>query len=161
MRWGNVPLPEPHLIGLGLGFLGHVVAPRRLPAPARIGQVVGGTTVVAGTSYVVWAVRAAGNVDLGRQEQLVTDGPYRLSRNPMYVGWTVVYIGIGLVVDNAWLFVLLPGVLLATHVAILHEEQRLADRFGSAYRAYRASVRRYVGTRTSRRNFRREAETKG
>jgi protein-S-isoprenylcysteine O-methyltransferase Ste14 len=144
MRWGNVPLPEPHLIGLGLGLLGHVVAPWRLPGPAWVGQVGGGAAVIAGTFSVVVAVRAARNVDLGGPEQLVTYGPYRLSRNPMYVGWTLVYIGIGLVVDTAWPFLLLPGVLLATHVGVLREERRLADRFESAYRAYRASVRRYV-----------------
>jgi protein-S-isoprenylcysteine O-methyltransferase Ste14 len=144
MGWANVPLPEPHLIGLGVGLLAQVVTPWRLPGPAWVGPVTGGTAILVGISYLAWAVRAAARTKLARPQELVTEGPYRLSRNPMYVGWTLVYIGIALVVDTAWLLLLLPAVLLATHLVVLREERRLADSFGSAYRAYQASVRRYV-----------------
>ena len=62
----------------------------------------------------------------------------------MYVGWTLVYVGLGLLLANGWLLVLLPAVLAATDVTIRREERRLQDRFGSLYRAYVSNVRRYV-----------------
>ncbi len=144
MRWSNVPLPEPHLIGLGLGLVAQLVAPWHLPSSSAIGRVVGGAAIVVSLAWLVWTVSAAERVDLGRPEQLVTAGPYRLSRNPMYVGWTLVYIGVGLALDSAWLLLLLPAVLVATHLAVVREEHRLSDLFGATYQEYRTSVRRYL-----------------
>jgi protein-S-isoprenylcysteine O-methyltransferase Ste14 len=118
-RWGNVPLPETFLAGLGAGLLLQVVAPWRPP----------------------WA---AAEVDLERPDRLVRRGPYAHSRNPMYVASAAVYVGIALVAGAAWPLALLPAVLLATHVVIVREERVLDGRFGAAYRSYRASVRRYL-----------------
>ncbi len=143
-RWGNIPLPEPHLAGLGAGFLLHLIVSRRPFWPAWIGHACGWPLILAGLSLAAWAVRAAAEVDLERPEQLVRSGPYALSRNPMYVAWTVVYVGIALVGNSAWPLLLLPAVLLLTHVAVLREERLLADRFGAAYRSYQTAVRRYL-----------------
>jgi protein-S-isoprenylcysteine O-methyltransferase Ste14 len=93
---------------------------------------------------VAWALRAAGVVDLERPNQLVLKGPYAFSRNPMYVGWTLVYVGIALVVNTVWLLLLLPVVLLVTQIVVVREERSLEGRFGSAYRSYKTSARRYV-----------------
>jgi protein-S-isoprenylcysteine O-methyltransferase Ste14 len=143
-RWGNVPLPEPHLGGLGGGILLHVAAPWRPPWPAWAGHAAGWPLILAGLWLVAWALRAAGVVDLERPNQLVLKGPYAFSRNPMYVGWTLVYVGIALVVNTVWLLLLLPVVLLVTQIVVVREERSLEGRFGSAYRSYKTSVRRYL-----------------
>lgn len=142
-RWGNVPIPEPHVIGLGAGLalqalVGWTIA---LPAWAR---GIGWLLAVGGLALIVWAVRAAARVPMARPDALILSGPYAWSRNPMYVGWTVVYLGVALGVGGGWALVLLPGVLAFTHVAVMYEERSLQDRFGEAYQAYRARVRRYL-----------------
>jgi protein-S-isoprenylcysteine O-methyltransferase Ste14 len=67
-----------------------------------------------------------------------------MSRNPMYVGWTLVYLGLTSTLLSVWLMLLLPAVLVATHITVHQEEGRLRARFGQAYTAYAAAVRRYV-----------------
>ena len=62
----------------------------------------------------------------------------------MYVGWTVLYVGIALVLNTAWPLVLLPVVIMLTHRSVLREERRLAERFGVEFAQYRAAVRRYL-----------------
>jgi protein-S-isoprenylcysteine O-methyltransferase Ste14 len=143
-RWGNVPLPEAHLVGLGAGILLQVIAPWRPSWPAWIGHACGWPLILAGLGLAAWAVRAAAEVDLERPNQVVLGGPYGFSRNPMYIASTLVYVGIALVASAAWSLLLLPVVLLATHVVVLGEERSLEGRFGAAYRSYKTSVRRYL-----------------
>jgi protein-S-isoprenylcysteine O-methyltransferase Ste14 len=109
-----------------------------------VGQIVGWSSVLTGLLLVAWAVRTAADVDLERPNQLVRGGPYAFSRNPMYVAWTLAYVGIALVADAAWPLLLLPVVLAVTHIVIVREERSLERRFGAAYRSYKRSVRRYL-----------------
>jgi protein-S-isoprenylcysteine O-methyltransferase Ste14 len=143
-RWGNVPIPEAHLAGLGTGILLQVVRPWHLPWPGWIGQAGGWPLLLAGLWLGAWAVRAAAGVDLERPDQLVDSGPYAASRNPMYVAWTAGYVGAALVAGTAWPLLLLPVVLVVTQVVVLREERSLERRFGDAYRSYKTSVRRYL-----------------
>jgi len=143
-RWGNVPLPETFLVGLGAGLVLQVVTPWRPPWPAGAGRAVGWPLLLAGLGLAAWAVRAAAEVRLERPDRLVRRGPYAVSRNPMYVASAAVYAGIALVAGAAWPLLLLPGVLLATHVVVVREERSLEARFGAAYRSYRRAVRRYL-----------------
>jgi len=143
-RWGNVPLPETHLVGLGAGILVQVIASWRLPWPAVVGHACGWPLILAGLWLAAWGMRAAANVDLERPNRLVRGGPYAFSRNPMYLASTLVYVGIALVANAAWLLLLLPVVLLVTHVVVVGEERSLERRFGTAYRSYKTSVRRYL-----------------
>jgi protein-S-isoprenylcysteine O-methyltransferase Ste14 len=143
-RWGNIPIPEAHLVGLGAGILLQVARPWSLPWPAWIGHGCGWPLVLAGLWLGTWAVRAAGGVDLERPNQFVHSGPYARSRNPMYVAWTLGYVGVALVVGSAWPLLFLPVVLIVTHVVVLREERSLERRFGAAYRNYTTSVRRYL-----------------
>jgi protein-S-isoprenylcysteine O-methyltransferase Ste14 len=121
-----------------------VVRPWRLPWPAWIGHGCGWPLLLAGLWLGTWAVRAAAGVDLERPDQLVDSGPYAHSRNPMYVAWTLGYLGVALVAGTAWPLLLLPVVLAVTQIAVLREERSLERRFGDAYRSYKASVRRYL-----------------
>ena len=71
-----------------------------------------------------------------RASTLVTTGANAVSRNPMYVAWTLIYVGIAFVANTAWPLILLPLLLLWTHATVLREERRLKVRFGPEYQRY-------------------------
>src|SRR5262249_7956675 len=76
---------------------------------------------------------------------LIVEGPYRFSRNPIYVAMTMVQIGIGLLLDDGWIVALAGAALTVVHfIAVRPEEAYLLDKFGEPYRTYLASVRRYL-----------------
>lgn len=75
---------------------------------------------------------------------LVTDGPFRYSRNPMYVSLTLGYLGVTLLMNSFWPLVLLPTVLLTLRFwVIAREEAHLTEVFGDGYAAYCRRVRRW------------------
>ncbi len=78
-------------------------------------------------------------------QALVTDGPYRVTRNPMYLGMACAYAGAALVTGALWSLALLPLVLLVIDRAIIpREEKHLAASFGAEYERYRRRVRRWL-----------------
>lgn len=111
---------------------------------------VGPLLVIAGMWLAFRAVRefrkAETNLEVYRPATaLVTTGPYRYTRNPIYLGFTVAYIGIALLADSLWVMgLLLPLLVILHYGVILREEQYLAAKFGAGYRQYQASVRRWL-----------------
>ncbi len=76
---------------------------------------------------------------------MVTSGPYRLSRNPMYAGMTVAYAGVALWVGSWWPLLALPVcVVLTQRLVIVPEEAYLGRLFGAGYEDYRRRVRRWL-----------------
>lgn len=76
---------------------------------------------------------------------LVTRGPYRVTRNPMYVGLAFLYAGIALYFRLSWGLLLLPVVLLSVYYLVIAREERyLERRFGEAYTHYKMQVRRWL-----------------
>jgi protein-S-isoprenylcysteine O-methyltransferase Ste14 len=76
---------------------------------------------------------------------LLTSGAYRVSRNPMYTGLAIAYLGLALLFDSWWPLALWPLVILAVrHLVIRPEEQYLTHRFGQTYTDYQTRVRRWL-----------------
>lgn len=76
---------------------------------------------------------------------LITDGPFRWSRNPAYLTLTLFYLSAAVMVDSLWVVALsAPAVLVLTYGVIVREERYLERTFGDAYRRYRARVRRWL-----------------
>lgn len=76
---------------------------------------------------------------------LVTSGPYRITRNPMYVGMAFLYAGLALLLDLVWPLVFLPVVLLAIDRRVIpREERHLESEFGKEYFDYRGHVRKWL-----------------
>lgn len=141
----NIPLPEAHIFALILGAVVHVGFTKRIFPPNVAGKLFAGLLILSGTGLVLWAVIAAQTADLSSPRDLITRGPYAYSRNPMYAGWSVLYLGTSLVVNSVWLLGLFPAVWAYSHfVVIKREEKRLQQKFGAEYEAYRNRVPRYL-----------------
>lgn len=78
-------------------------------------------------------------------EAMIDEGPFGLSRNPLYVGLLALYVGLALLAPTVWGLALLPAaVLLVLWGAILPEERFLRERFGASYDDYARRVRRWL-----------------
>jgi protein-S-isoprenylcysteine O-methyltransferase Ste14 len=143
-RWANIPLPEPHMAGILASGVLHLARPWRLPGSRSFYSGAGWTLVGAGVAISAWAVRAASDVDLERPSTLISTGLYAISRNPMYVGWTLIYFGGALITRNAWMVASLPVVAGLIHRDVLREEHALERAFGEDYILYRSLVCRYL-----------------
>ena len=76
---------------------------------------------------------------------MVTGGPFRFTRNPMYLGLTIAYVGLAAITNQAWPIVVLPLVLIVLErFVIAREEAHLYSRFGDDYDRYRRQVRRWL-----------------
>jgi protein-S-isoprenylcysteine O-methyltransferase Ste14 len=76
---------------------------------------------------------------------LVTSGPFRFTRNPLYFAMTLLYLGLSILFNTCWGMVGLVPLLIVLHFGvILREERYLEEKFGETYRVYRSRVRRYL-----------------
>jgi protein-S-isoprenylcysteine O-methyltransferase Ste14 len=76
---------------------------------------------------------------------VATAGPYRFTRNPIYVGFSLIYVGVGLWANTLWPFLLLPFVLLLMQIGVIAREEAYLERiFGDEYREYKRRVRRWL-----------------
>ncbi|MBI3607240.1 MAG: isoprenylcysteine carboxylmethyltransferase family protein [Nitrospirae bacterium] len=123
--------------------------------PLRVGlwpmSAFGGTLLIAaGILLARGAFRAMGLAGTsanpyGSATALVTRGPFRWTRNPLYLAQTFLYVGMAIALNTLWPLVWLPAVLLVMRYGVIEREERYLDnRFGAAYRAYRSTVRRWV-----------------
>lgn len=136
-----------YLIGAGLE---HV-----LPLPASNAKipgvsVAGGVLFATGAIIAGWGLltfrRARTTTVPGKaSSQLVSWGPYRFSRNPMYVGLTLAYFGEAGILQHIWPLILLPLTLAYVNsIVIPLEESKLREAFDEEYERYRKKVRRWL-----------------
>ena len=115
--------------------------------PARI---IGIGLGLAGIALMAWAavtMRRHRTTILPHKgvEHLVTDGPFRYRRNPIYLADVLLLLGAAELTKNVWFVILAPlFAALVTWLAILPEERHLEARFGEAYRDYKARTRRWI-----------------
>ncbi|KIZ42328.1 MULTISPECIES: isoprenylcysteine carboxylmethyltransferase family protein [Rhodopseudomonas] len=145
MPWPPLVLIATALLAIALG--------RVLPLPALEGALpvsIGLATLLTGIALDLWAIltmrRARTNIMPHRApDRLVTSGPFRHSRNPIYLANTLLLIGIGLAFGNAW-FVLgaFVSAAIVDRLAIRREERHLAAKFGADWTAYAATTPRWL-----------------
>ena len=116
----------------------------------RAGRIAGFALGLAGIALLVWAAMTLRRHDTTilpdkPADALVTEGPYRARRNPIYIAHVLILLGIAEATRNIWFaFLTVPYVALVTWLAVLPEERHLEARFGEAYRAYKARTRRWI-----------------
>lgn len=97
------------------------------------------------TAPILFAIHKTTIVPHRTARTLIERGPYRISRNPMYVGLVLVYLGVTFLLDSAWPLLLLPlPVLMMQLKTIPYEEAALEKAFGDVYRDYARRVRRWI-----------------
>ena len=142
----------PPLIYLGTLIFGLLLS-RRFPIPflpRRMARglgwpLLGGGVLLLG--WFEWAMRRAGTPTNPYKPSsgIVTEGPFRYTRNPGYLSLALIYAGIAVLRNALWAVLLLPLVLYVTHREVIGREERYLERtFRGEYLTYKARVRRWV-----------------
>jgi protein-S-isoprenylcysteine O-methyltransferase Ste14 len=147
----NVRIIPPliYLVGLAVGFLANRWMPVTFlsdPAARLIGAAIFVCgAMLAGAALVKFGVAGTTVRPDRAASALVIAGPYKITRNPMYVGLALIYSGIAIAGQSVWAIILLPIVLIIIQrCAIEQEEAFLRRRFGAEYIDYTNQVRRWV-----------------
>lgn len=117
--------------------------------PAPLGYV-GGALILLGLGVAVIAARSfdkAGTTirPFDTSSALVTYGPFRFSRNPMYTSLVGILVGTGLALGDALPFVVVPVFVSILYMRFIrHEEAMMEQAFGEEYRGYKKRVRRWL-----------------
>src|SRR5256885_9766824 len=148
---GVIAMPPFLYLGVFLvAVVAQWLAPLRIFPTTGLAVTLGLTIAVVAIAGARWGRRtmtAAGtNVRPTRPATtIVTAGPFRYSRNPLYVALTLLYVGLTIALNTWWGMVLLVPLLATMDFGVvLQEERYLQRKFGDSYRAYRQKVRRYV-----------------
>jgi protein-S-isoprenylcysteine O-methyltransferase Ste14 len=149
--WLFVPPPPVFVASFVAGIqLGRPLGLSLGDGAASIAKAVGAVAIAAGASFVVaapamFAWNRTTIVPHGCARTLLTGGPYRITRNPMYVGLTLLYVGLALVLNQLGPFLVLPLPLwMLSTKTIPYEEAMLESLFGEAYRSFADRVRRWL-----------------
>jgi protein-S-isoprenylcysteine O-methyltransferase Ste14 len=143
---------NPFVIYLGLGIIA-VLLQRLLPLPflpASAARMMGLTIMILSLGIGLPAVRGMLRAKTSPNPHkpttsLIRSGPYRFSRNPMYIGLTLEYTGLVVFFQLTWGLLLLPVIVwLITVCVITPEEEYLEHKFGQQYITYKSSVRRWI-----------------
>jgi len=146
------PPPMAFAIPFVAGWLLNLIRPMPLAGSSYRSWtwVAGAALMACGLALAIWAgrtFRRAGTPvnPFEPSSALVRQGPFRFSRNPIYVGMAVLYLGGSILANTFWPVLFLPlslGVLYFT--VIRREERYLSTKFGAAYDEYRRQVRRWI-----------------
>ena len=134
---------------LGLGFLLRWLAPLSVPM-STVPSIIGPAIVALAFAIFFWAARTmlSGHASIPTNtptDAIVTGGPFRFSRNPIYLSMILLQIGVGAWTTSLWFFVLAAiSVGLLTWGVILREERYLEQKFSNEYLSYRSRVRRWI-----------------
>lgn len=141
-----------------LVFLGAIVVamlvdwawPRDVWIAAPLRYVVGAASVLCSAWLLSGAIRQFKRMGQDPKPwrptpEITEEGPYRVTRNPMYLGFVAFTVGLGFLLDNGWFpLAALLAAMVVQRTAIVHEEAYLERKFGESYRAYKRRVRRWI-----------------
>lgn len=142
--------PPPLVYAAGLLAAWWLDARLPLPFEASSARPLGWALVGIGLTGFIWALAAIWSHrttvnPYKAASNLVTEGPFRFSRNPIYLSDWFVYAGVATLLGTLWALALAPLVWAVMRFGIIrHEEAHLEARFGDEYRRYRARVRRWL-----------------
>lgn len=144
------PPPLVALLLIGVGWGANFASPALLLPEGWVQFVVAAPLVVLGVALSAGSVK---RFDLAETDEryagptsaLVQDGAYARSRNPMFLGLVLIYLGVVVAVNTAWGLIGLPVLVLWLHIGVVRREERfLEDLFGDEYSSYRKRVPRWI-----------------
>ena len=141
--------PRLFMAALAVGFALELFSPTSFVS-GLLRLALGSGLVGAGLGLAYTAIgqqrRAGTNIETHRPtETIVRDGLYRYSRNPIYIGLILFYLGVSVLGDSLWMLAALAPLLVVMHFGVIaREEAYLERKFGDEYRSYRDSVRRWL-----------------
>lgn len=146
------PPPFIYMGGLALGLLLHRLLPLKYlpPAVRGIGLTLGSTGISMGLSFFLSAFQQMRNANTNINPAqpattIVAEGPFRFTRNPIYLSMTLLYIGIMFLVNSLWMMFILPIILVLINFGVIAREERyLESKFGAQYLDYKQRVRRWL-----------------
>ena len=143
------PPPLIYAAGLGLGFALDALLPDA-SLPAGVRWALGGALLVTALALLRWWIssfrRARTPIPPNRPTTaLVTDGPFRVTRNPAYLAFALLFVAVALLADAPWALLPLPAVLVVMQEGVIKREERyLERRFGQQYLDFKARRRRWA-----------------
>ena len=138
--------PAIHLVAIAIGFLLQWAVPIRISGM----RIPGFLLLAIALGLIVWTAilmsRAGTTPNPTRPTTaLLIRGPYRFTRNPMYLAWELIVVGVGLAANAPWVIVMaVPAALLTRRMVIDKEERYLESKFGAEYLNYKSRVRRWA-----------------
>ena len=142
--------PLIHLAAIGAGFLLEWVLPVRLGSGWSISRIAGCVLLAVALGLIASAenimFRAGTTPNPTRPTTaIVTAGPFRFTRNPMYLAWEIICIAAGLSGNTLWpVLMAFPAAVVTGRVVIDKEERYMEQKFGAAYLDYKSQVRRWI-----------------
>ena len=147
----RVPVPWVFVLSYLAGVALEFAFPLRVHKESLVGVPAAGTVfftlgaIIAGCSLWIFRRAKTTTVPGKLSTRLVTWGPYRFSRNPMYIGLTFAYLGEAGILKQVWPLILLPFTLVYLNLIVIPlEESRLTEVFHEEYEHYRSQVRRWI-----------------
>jgi protein-S-isoprenylcysteine O-methyltransferase Ste14 len=141
--------PQLYFAAIIIGGFIHLLWPLPLGFPLEL-TVVGLVLMIMSTLLMIWAMREFRQGETAVPHKigastLVTTGPYRFTRNPMYLSLTLLQLGIALIMGSAWvLLALIPVLVIMSEGVIAREETYMTHKFGQRYLDYKTAVRRWI-----------------
>lgn len=137
------------LAGVGLHYMWPIDLGVQIPVPLRYwigGSIVAAAVLLLGGWSVLLMRRSGQSENPWKPTTCIIErGPYRFTRNPMYLQMVVVCLGFAVLLMNPWILILTPvGGWALQELAIVPEEQYLEGKFGAAYIEYKRKVRRWI-----------------
>ena len=143
------PPPLIYLTSLVIGLVLRALVPTP-SLPRGLALMVGAVLIAIAVWLSLWGVRVMHRAGTSEKTSLpttalVTTGPFRYSRNPLYVSLTLAYLGIAVAAQSLWALALLIVVLAVVQRGVIDREERyLERRFGADYLRYKERVRRWI-----------------
>ncbi len=141
--------PLVYISGLIIGLLLHFITPISI-IPKIIEMPLGIILMIIAICLMVFSMKSFGaaktEVDPRKPTTAIVDfGPYRFSRNPIYLAMTLFYLGITIWVNSLTMLIMLLPVLIMIRFGVIEREEKYLERkFGKRYLKYKSKVRRWV-----------------
>ena len=142
--------PFTYILPLVAGIILHFIQPFSIFSNQVVGDFIGWPLLALGLLLAIWAMRTMINAGEHYKinkptNKIVSHGPFSFTRNPIYLAFNLIYLGIAFNLNELWLISFSPIAFLTLHYGvILKEEQYMESKLGKEYLKYKERVRRWI-----------------